>query len=43
MVQKIWKNQKSDQSWEISEKYDILTVEEKSIALIGNKTKISLG
>ena len=34
MVQKIGNNQKTDQSWENSEKDDILTVEEKRIALI---------
>ena len=39
LVQKIGKNQKSDQGWEIIGKYDILTVGERKIALIGNKTK----
>ena len=39
LVHKIGKNQKSDQGWEIIGKYDILTVGERKIALIGNKTK----
>ena len=42
MVQKIRKNQNSDQGWKISEKDNILTVEEKRKSLIGNKKKRSL-
>ena len=42
MVQKTGKNQKSDQGWVNKWKYDILKIEEKRIALIGNKTKIRL-
>ena len=42
MVQKIGNNQKSYQGWEICGKYGILTVEEKLVALIGNKIKRSL-
>ena len=42
MVQNIGKNQKMIKVGKISEKYDILTVEEKLIPLIGNKTKRSL-
>ena len=37
---KIGKNQTSDQGWEICNKDDILTVQEKRVALIGNKKKI---
>ena len=33
---------KGDQGWEISKKYNILTVEEKQVALIRNRIKISL-
>ena len=43
MVQKIGNNQKSDQGWKISGKYDIFTVEEKRISFIGNSVKRSLG
>ena len=43
MVQNIGKNQKMIKVGKISEKYDILTAEEKIIPLIGNKTKRSLG
>ena len=39
MVQKIGKNHKSDQGWEISEKYDILIGEEIRISPLGNDTK----
>ena len=39
MVQKIGKNQKSDQGWEIRGKYYILKVEEKLVAFIGNSKK----
>ena len=42
MVQNINNNQKSDKGWEISGKYDILTVEEELIPLIGKSTKIRL-
>ena len=42
MVQKIRNIQKSDQGWEITNKDDILTVEEKQISHIGNRTKKSL-
>ena len=42
MIQNIWKNKNSPQYWEISAKYNILTVEEKQIAHIGNTTQIIL-
>ena len=41
-VQKVGKNKKAIKVGKISEKDDILTVEERPIALIGNKTKRSL-
>ena len=42
MVQKFGNSQKVVKVGKISFKYDILTVEEKQIALIGKKTKMSL-
>ena len=39
MFQEIGKNQKSDQDWEISEKYDIVTVEEEKCPLLEIKQK----
>ena len=42
MVYTNGKNKKNDQGWKMSEKYYILTVEEKRIPLIGNKTKKAL-
>ena len=42
MVQNIGRNQKMIKVGKTSEKYDILTVEEKLISVIGNKTKRSL-
>ena len=42
MAQKIGNDQKFIKVGKISDKDDILTVEEKLISLIGNKTKVSL-
>ena len=42
MVKKIGKNQKSDQGWEISEKDDILKVEEKKYPLLEIRLKEAL-
>ena len=42
MVQTFGRNQKLVKFGQFSGKDDILTVEEKQVALIGNKTKISL-
>ena len=39
---KIGKNKKIAQGWEIGAKDDILTVQERKISHIGNKTKRSL-
>ena len=42
MVLKIGNNQKNPQGWKISNKYDILIFQDKRVALIVNKTEISL-
>ena len=42
MVQKLGRTKKVIKVGEISEKCDILTVEEKETSLIGNKTKVIL-
>ena len=42
MVQKIGNNNKSDQGWEVSGKYYIITDKEKWISLIDNNNKTSI-
>ena len=42
MLQKLWKNERIPQGWEICEKDDIFTVQEKRVALIGKIEIISL-